>query len=372
MKNKSKHKNKKFLSSSDRKTVSEVIHSNENARVLRRAIALKMADQGYSAAAIAQVGITCDKTVWNLREKYSSDGLNATLYDEKRSGKPPTITASKNQKIVAIACSKPPEGRARWTLDLLREETLKTGILKDVSREKIRLVLREHDLKPWRLKMWCVPKLDDEYIERMEDVLAIYEKPYDPDEPVVCLDEKPVQLLADKRDPQPVQSGRVARQDYEYKRNGTVNVFRAIEPKAGRHFTKVTPNRKKPKFAAFVKSIVRAYPKAKKIHLVMDNLNTHKEGSLIETFGLKEGHAIWSRVEVHHTPKHASWLNQAEIGIGIYARQCIGKNRVATIEELKTRSMAWNRDANRRKIKIDWQFTRKKARQKFGYKSGKN
>jgi len=203
-------------------------------------------------------------------------------------------------------------------------------------------------------------------------VLAVYEKPYDPKVPVVCLDEKPVQLLDHKRDPQPMEPGKIARQDYEYKRNGSVNVFRAVEPKAGRHFTKVTPTRKKPEFASFLKSVVARYPDADKIHLVMDNLSSHTEKPLIEKFGLREGRRIWRKLTVHYTPKHASWLNQAEIGIGIYARQCLGKNRIATIEDLATRSMAWNKWANRKKIKIDWQFTRKKARQKFGYKTGKN
>lgn len=367
-----KKEKKRFLCAGDRKSLLSVIQQNTEARVFRRALALRMADQGYSAVAIARIGIACDRTIRNLLERYKAGGLDEALYDKLRSGKPAEMTTNETQKIVAIACSAPPEGRARWTLDLLREQSLKAGILKKISCEKIRMILHDHDLKPWRQKMWCVPRLDDEYIARMEDVLAVYEKPYNPKEPVVCLDEKPVQLLAHKRDPQAMRPGKIARQDYEYKRNGSVNVFRAVEPKAGRHFTKVTLTRKKPEIARMLKTIVNKYPDADKIHLVWDNLSGHKENSLIETFGLKKGHKIWSRIVPHYTPKHASWLNQAEIGIGIYARQCLGKDRIANIEELAGRSAAWNRRANREKIKIEWKFTRKKARRKFGYKTGKN
>lgn len=373
MRKKIKRKNKKcLLKKADRKAVKVLIRQCGDARLVRRALVLRAVDRGFPEWLIQELGIACDRTTRYIRARYGSGGLEAALYDKERRGKPPTVTAQQTQRIVAIACSPPPLGHARWTLDLLRDETRKTGILEKVSREKIRIILQCHELKPWRQKMWCVPKLNEEYITRMEDVLAVYERPYDPREPVVCLDEKPVQLLDHSRDPQPMGPGKIARQDYEYKRNGSVNVFRAIEPKAGRHFTKVTPTRKKPAFASFLKSVVAKYPKAKKIHLVMDNLSSHTETPLIERYGLREGRRIWRRLVVHYTPKHASWLNQAEIGIGIYARQCLGKDRIASIEDLAARSTAWNKWANRKKIKIDWQFTRKKARQKFGYKTGKN
>jgi transposase len=363
---------KKLLSSTDRKKIEKIIRSDSNARTIRRALILKMMDCGYSEKSIEQLAIGSDRTVRNIRKRYKKEGLPGSLYDKERSGKPAVLTVRQSQRIVAMACATPPEGYSRWTLDLLCEESKKAGIVLTVSRESIRIILQNHDLKPWQKKMWCIPKLDQEYIDRMEDVLAVYEKPLDPKAPVVCMDEKPVQLLEHKREPEPMRPGKPGRQDYEYKRNGSVNVFRAVEPKAGRHFTKVTQTRKKPEFAAFLKTIANKYPDADTIHLVMDNLSSHRETALIETFGAEEGHRIWSRFTVHYTPKHASWLNQAEIGIGIYARQCIGKERVSSIDELKERSTAWNRSANRKKIKINWTFTRKKARQKFGYKSGKD
>ena len=215
--------------------------------------------------------------------------------------------------------------------------------------------------------MWVVADLDDDYIAKMEDVLATYEKPYDPQQPVVCLDEKPVTLHADVRPASPARPGREARRDNEYERCGTANVFCAVEPKAGRHFTFPTPDRSAFEFAQVAVTLALAYPTAKTIHLVMDNLNIHCRKSLTDYFGQKEGHYLWSRLSVHHTPKHGSWLNQAEIEISLFARQCLGTRRIPTLAGLQRESRAWNRKVNRIRVKIDWQFTRQKARRKFGY-----
>lgn len=216
--------------------------------------------------------------------------------------------------------------------------------------------------------MWCVPEITAEYVERMEDVLAVYERPYDPKEPVVCIDERPLTLHADVREPIMARPGRIRKRDGEYKRCGTANAFCAVEPKAGRHFTKITRNRKAPEFAKIVKKIVRSYPKARTIHLVMDNLNTHNEKSLKGHFGEHVGARIWKRITPHYTPKHGSWLNQAEIEISIFSRQCLGKERTASVRDIRRKARAWNRRVNRAGLKIDWRFTRAKAREKFKYK----
>jgi transposase len=216
--------------------------------------------------------------------------------------------------------------------------------------------------------MWCVAELNPEYIEKMEDVLATYEKPYTAAEPVVCLDEKPVTLHADLRPPIPAAPGRTAKRDNEYKRCGTANVFCAVEPKAGRHFTLPTPNRSAAEFAQALETVVRSYPGARKIHLVMDNLNIHGRKSLTDYFGEERGGLIWNRLTVHYTPKHGSWLNQAEIEISLFSRQCLGKRRIPTLSILRRESRAWNRQVNRHRVKINWQFTRKRARAKFSYK----
>ena len=217
--------------------------------------------------------------------------------------------------------------------------------------------------------MWCVAELDEDYIRKMEDVLKVYERRYNPAQPVICLDEKPVTLHDDVRPGRPAAPGKLARRDNEYKRCGTANMFCAVEPKAGRHFTRATPNRSAPEFAQAVEEIIRSYPFARKIHLVMDNLNIHCRKSLTDYFGQQQGQYLWNRLKVHYTPKHGSWLNQAEIELSLFSRQCLGRRRIPTLDRLVRESRAWNRKMNRERVKIHWRFTRKSARQKFRYKS---
>jgi hypothetical protein len=216
--------------------------------------------------------------------------------------------------------------------------------------------------------MWCVAELDDEYIAKMEDVLKTYERPYDPAEPVVCFDEKPVSLHADVRPPRPAAPGRIAKRDNEYKRCGTANVFCAVEPKAGQHFTWATPNRSGPEFARAIAELVVFYSRARTIHLVMDNLSSHSEKMLTDLYGEPLGRALWRKLTVHYTPKHGSWLNQAEIEISLFSRQCLGKRRIPDLATLRREARPWNRRMNRTRVQINWQFNRKSARTTFGYK----
>lgn len=195
----------------------------------------------------------------------------------------------------------------------------------------------------------------------MNDVLTLYEKPYCSEEPVVCFDEKSLQLLGECREPRPMREGMPLRRDYEYTRHGTVNIFCAVEPLAGRHLTGIHSHRTGNDFADFVAWLAMRYPDAKTIHLVMDNLNTHSQTSLENRFGLERGREIWSRFTPHYTPVHASWLNQAEIEIGLIARQCLKHRRFATQGELREEVEAWNLRANRDQIKIRWTFTSQKA-----------
>jgi len=202
----------------------------------------------------------------------------------------------------------------------------------------------------------------------MEDVLSLYEKPLSEKEPVVCMDEKPVVLHADLRPPRPMRPGRIARRDCEYQRCGTANMFCGVEPKAGRHFTWATPDRSSPQFADYLLGIAEHYPGADTIHLVMDNLSSHTRKALVERFGEKAGGWLWNRFTVHYTPKHGSWLNQAEIEISLFSRQCLGQRRIPSLGDLRPEARAWNRRMNRNRVTIDWRFTRRKARMKFGYK----
>ena len=216
--------------------------------------------------------------------------------------------------------------------------------------------------------MWCVAELDEQYIERMEDVLALYERPYDAAQPVVCLDEKPISLHKEVRPPRPAAPGHTAKRDNEYQRCGTANVFAVVEPKAGRHFTCATPNRTAAEFAKTLGSLLDRYPTARTIHLVWDNLNIHCKKSMTDCYGEKQGGEMWSRLTIHPTPIHGSWLNQAEIELSMYSRQCLGRRRIPDLETLQQETSSWKDRVNRDQVKINWTFDRKAARKNFGYK----
>ncbi len=217
--------------------------------------------------------------------------------------------------------------------------------------------------------MWCIPKLDKEYITKMLDVLEVYERPYNPDYPVVCFDEKSKQLLADTRQSIAAKPGQAKRVDYEYKRNGTVNLFVAIEPKGKKRQVTVTKHRKKSDFAKVIQRLVmQTYTEAKKIVLVTDNLNTHTKQVILEYFGRTEGRRIVNRIEWHYTPKHASWLNMAEIEIGILSNQALNNN-ISIFQDMQKQVAAWSRKRNNKGIGINWQFTRNKAKKKFRIKN---
>jgi hypothetical protein len=215
--------------------------------------------------------------------------------------------------------------------------------------------------------MWCIARITAEYRERMYDLLGLYAKPYDPAEPVVCLDEKSKQLLEQTRQPIPVAPGKIAKEDYEYRRAGTRNVFVAVEPKAGHREVQVTARRTKLDFVTFVQYLAaEVYAQARKIHLVLDNLNTHFRASFEEALGLEAAALFLSRLEFHYTPKHASWLNMAEIEIGIMERQCTGQ-RIGDEARLTAELLAWKQRRNGEERKIDWKFTRQDADKKLSH-----
>jgi len=212
--------------------------------------------------------------------------------------------------------------------------------------------------------MWCIQEIDAAYRVCMYDVLDLYEEPYDPSRPLICLDEKPKQLLSDKKKPLPMRPGVPERYDWEYVREGTANIFVAVEFKAGRRITQVTPRRAMTDFALFLRMVVDQYPDADLIRVVMDNLSTHKEKALIEAFGLTEAETIMGRVEFHYTPRHGSWLNAAEIEIGVMHTECTDR-RIGDLGTLAREVGAWTRRRNLARDTIDWRFTREKADQKL-------
>ena len=218
--------------------------------------------------------------------------------------------------------------------------------------------------------MWVIPELTPKFVTCMEDVLDLYQKPLDPEEPTVCLDERPVVLRAEVRLPRDENKpGKIKKRDSEYVRCGTANVFCAVEPKEGKHITKVTKRRAGTDFAQMLSKIEAQYPKARTIHLVMDNLSTHTLKSCTDFYGERRGKALWGRFTPHYTPKHASWLNQAEIEISLLSREGLGKDRFPNCWSLRARVNAWNQRMNDEKRTIQWRFTTAKARKKFRYGS---
>jgi DDE superfamily endonuclease len=199
----------------------------------------------------------------------------------------------------------------------------------------------------------------------MEDVLDVYHRPYDADCPVVCMDEASKQLIGELRTPLPVRPGQVAKYDSEYRREGTSNMFMAVEPLAGRRTVQVTERRTRQDWARFIRHIVKnVYSSAKKVVLVMDNLNTHTIGSLYETFDAATARALAERLEIHHTPKHGSWLNMAETELSVLSRQCLNR-RIDNREQMTAEIAVWECRRNAAQSKIDWQFTTADARIKL-------
>ena len=213
--------------------------------------------------------------------------------------------------------------------------------------------------------MWCVGELTDEYRSRMYALLALYAKPRSRAEPVVCIDEKSLQLIAHSRTPLRMASHSPEKVDYEYVRNGTTNLFVAVEPKAGQRIVAVTARRGKVDFVEFVSNLLRnTYAKARRVHLVLDNLNIHFRKCFEDVLGKHAAAKLLRRVQFHYTPKHASWLNMAEIEIGILTRQCLDR-RTATQDLLKSEVAAWQLDRNKEARTIDWKFTRQDADEKL-------
>ena len=209
--------------------------------------------------------------------------------------------------------------------------------------------------------MWCVGRLTEEYRQRMYDLLELYGRPFRSKEPVVCLDEKSKQLLKDSRQALPIKPGAPTRVDYEYVRSGTCNLFVAVEPKGGRRIVRITDHRTKMDFVAFVQYLLeQVYATARRVHLVLDNLNTHFRRSFEDVLGVKVANKLLRRVVFHYTPKHASWLNMAEIEIGILDRQCLDR-RLPDRDTLAKEVDAWQRRRNDEKRCIVWTFSRQDA-----------
>ncbi len=221
----------------------------------------------------------------------------------------------------------------------------------------------KNEIKPWHVKEWCIPSASAEFVSKMEDVLEVYQRPYDPLLPVICIDETNKQLIKETRIP--CKPGQPEKVDSEYERNGVADIFMISEPLAGKRETVITETRTAIEFAHILKyTSDRLYPRTEKIVLITDNLNTHTIASLYKAFPPEEAHRLAQRFEWHYTPKHGSWLDMAEIEISVLCRQALSKP-ISNMESFKNKVKDWTVKRNAESTKINWQFTTKDARIKL-------
>ena len=312
------------LSQAERDELTAMLGGGKHAaRKLKRAQILLAADRCYRDEEIARTVSVSLSTVSRTKRRFVEGNLERALSEEPRPGAERKLTGKQEALLVATACAKPPAGRKRWTLTLLADTMVK---------------LTDHD------------SLSGETVRRR----------------LVCFDETPVQLIGEVRQPVPPQPGQRERYDYEYRRNGTVNLFVTFDPHRGWRNVKVTDRRAAVDYAHCMRELVDVhYPDAACIRVVQDNLSIHKPGALYEAFAPAEARRILRRIEFHFTPKHASWLNMVECEISVLQRQCLGR-RIDDPKRLRNEIAAWQRQRNKTRASIKWMFTTDKARAKLG------
>ncbi|MGE0006415.1 MAG: IS630 family transposase [Parvibaculaceae bacterium] len=354
------------LDQPERNELTAMLRSGKHpARKLKRAQILLAADAGQSDETIATTVVVGGSTVYRTKRRFVEMGLEAALSEEPRPGAERKLTGKEEALLVATACSSPPPGRARWTLELLADEFVKLTEHEHLSRETVRRRLTENGLKPWRKDMWCIPKVDAEYVARMEDVLDLYAEVPDPKRPVVCFDESPTQLIGEVRQPIPAAPGRLERYDCEYKRNGTANLFVFLDAHRSWRRVKVTEWRAAQDFAHCMRDLADLnYPDAERIRVVLDNLSTHSPAALYQALPASEARRVLRRLEFHYTPRHASWLNMVEIEIGVLRSQCLDR-RIESHASLVAEVAAWERQRNKTGARINWMFSTEQARLKL-------
>jgi hypothetical protein len=330
---------------------------------------------------LAEIFGVSPTTVNQIRKTYATLGIDAALNRKTRMTAPilSKITGEFEAHVVATALAPAPKGRAKWTLRLLAEHCLANQYIVSISHTAIGAMLNTNQVKPHLSKYWCIPKENDAaFVTNMEDVLGIYQKPYNPHVPVVCMDEKPVQLLDEIRNrinAKPIRydpdaglpkPGEVEKIDSEYIRCGTASIFMFTEPLGGWRHVMALETRKKGDFAQMMRNIhEQYYPDVEQITLVADNLNTHNKTSFYEAFPAKIAYQLSQKFDFHYTPKHGSWLNIAETELSSLTSQCLGKQRINSIKELNEILSAWEVDRNTRQKGVNWQFTTDDARIKL-------
>jgi transposase len=320
---------------------------------------LLLASQGKKDAIIAETTGRSISTVERTRKHFVQGGTDTSLAPAKnqRKGRPPKLNAAAKEFIVQLIQKSPPVGYARWTGALIRKTLINQGVVKSISLSTIYRCLKSRKIRLNQRKTWCISKFDEKFVAQAKIVIETYHRPYNSDNPVVCFDEKSYELKENVRKPLPPRPGRALREDNEWRRHGTVNIFMFCEPKRGMRHVKVTKRRTKLDFARCMKQLTDVfYPKASKITVVLDNLNTHTKKAIIDTYGPEIGQQIADRLEFVHTPVHGSWLNMAEIELSVLSSQSL-KRRIPCKIMLNKEIRAWNKDRNKSRTPINWKYT---------------
>src|SRR3982074_1814326 len=358
------------LSGEERQQLETLIRKGKSParRLLKARILLKAdvseAGEGWSVSRIIKALDTSVSMVYRVRKQLVEEGFEAVLSRKQRAT--PAVArifdGEKEAKLIALACSKPPKGRVRWTLRLLENKVVELNIVDRASDSTI-----GRTLTPSAAAVGHPAEGNSAFVAAMEDVLAVYPRPRDPDRPLVCVDETSKQLLAETRVPIPMKPGRPARCDYEYERNGTANLFMMFAPLEGWRRVKVTDRHTAVDYAHVLKDLADVhFANARTIVLVQDNLNIHSKASLYQAFPAPEARRLVERFEWHYTPKHGSWLDLAEPELGVLSSQCPDPripDKTTLVEEIA----AWEHDRNANNTKANWHFTTPNARIKLKY-----
>ncbi|MFK8184500.1 MAG: IS630 family transposase [Phormidesmis sp.] len=336
-----------------------------SARKMKRAQILILADKGQSDETISEMLSVGLSTIHRTRQKFVEGNVDFALNELPRPGGQRKLDSKAEAFLIATACSEPPSGRARWTMQLLTDRLVELNVVENLSSETVRRTLKKKQLKPWLKEQWCFPTVGADFVWRMEHILDLYAQAYDPDKPVVCFDERPCQLIGETRVPRPPNPGRAERYDYEYERKGTCNLFGFFEPLGRWRHMRPTQHRKSQDFALCMQYLVDVlFPDASEIQVVLDNLNTHTPAALYKTFEPDEALRILNRIQFHYTPKHGSWLNMVECEFSVLSRQCLNR-RIPDFEQLSQEVTAWEDKRNLQGATINWLFKVDDARTKL-------
>ena len=356
------------LSIEEQKGLEVLVNTGEApARKLLHARILLKAHEQWGDEAISTALTTSVATVERVRARCVLEGVVAALerapstrvYQRKLDG-------VQEAHLIALACSKAPEGWSRWTMRLLADRMVTLEYVDRVSHETVRQVLRHNEIKPWQKQEWCIPPdANADFVYHMEDVLTVYQLPLDSAIPNVCVDESPVQLVQEKRAALPAEPGRPARYDYQYEQKGSANLFMAFAPLLKWRHVEVTERRTNEDFAYLLRDLSDVhFPEAQRIRLICDQLNTHRLAVLYYVFAPAEAKRLADRFEVHYTPVHGSWLNMAEIEFSVLERQCLNQF-IADRTRLAREVAAWEKTRNAKGATVHWRFVTADARIKL-------